>query len=216
MARVQPGRPLVKIWGITNRADAELAVELGADILGFVFADSPRRADVDLVRTLADLAVLKVAVVVSGGEHGGLADEIAAMLGDGVADAIQFHGDEEPDDCFAQAFPYYKALRVPASGNVATVARLLAYTCPRVLVDARDKSGYGGTGKRIAPEVVAEVKRHGPLWLAGGLNDENIAEAIIDFRPELVDASSGLEVEPGRKDQAKLKRYFEEITRVRL
>jgi phosphoribosylanthranilate isomerase len=87
------------------------------------------------------------------------------------------------------------------------------YGCPRVLVDARVPEAYGGTGKRLTEELVAAAATYGPLWIAGGINDENVAEIIRAFRPELVDASSGLEREPGRKDHARLRRFFAEVER---
>jgi len=207
-ARMRADRPLVKICGITNRHDAELAVELGADLLGFVFADSPRRADPAIVGDLADLPALKVAVVVTGGAHGPLAPEVRALLEEGLLDAVQFHGDEEPDECAAQAFPYYKALRLDRPEAADALER---YRSPRILVDARDSTAYGGTGKRLSPETIAAVRERGPLWLAGGLSHENIARVVADYAPELVDVSSGLEAGPGRKDEEKLRRFFEEL-----
>ena len=202
-------RPLAKVCGITNRADAELAAELGADLLGFVFAESPRRASPVVVRELADLPVLKVAVVVTGGAHGPLSAEVRQLLQDGLLDAVQYHGDESPQECRGEAFPYYKAVRLGAPEDAA---RMRAYGCPRVLVDARDRSAYGGTGKRLAAELVDAAAAEGPLWLAGGLSDENIASIASAYRPELVDVSSGLEAEPGRKDPERMKRFFTELT----
>jgi indole-3-glycerol phosphate synthase/phosphoribosylanthranilate isomerase len=221
--RMRADRPLAKICGITNRADAELAAGLGADLLGFVFADSPRRADPDLLRELADLDVLKVAVVVTGGVGGrrlpdevrglpdtvrGLPDAVHGLMDEGLIDAVQFHGDEEPDECAPQAFPYYKALRL---GDVEAAAGIARYRSPRVLVDARDSRAYGGTGKRLDDAIVRAAAEIRPLWLAGGLSDTNIGETVARYRPELVDASSSLEAEPGRKDPARMKRFFTEL-----
>ncbi len=204
-------RPLVKICGITNREDAELAVGLGADLLGLVFAESPRRATTALARALADLSVLKVAVVVSGGKHGPLPHEVSELLEQGLIDAVQFHGDEQPQECARWAFPYYKAVRIGATADVAAMQQ---WYSPRVLVDARSSTAYGGTGKRLEPEVVRAVAEKQPLWLAGGLNDENIADVMRQFSPELVDVSSGLEAAPGQKDAGRMHRFFEEIERL--
>jgi indole-3-glycerol phosphate synthase/phosphoribosylanthranilate isomerase len=211
-ARMRPDRPLAKICGITNREDAELAVELGADALGFIFAESPRRVAPELLEELARVPnvreALKVAVVVTGGGHGPLASEVRDLLAHGLIDAVQFHGDEKPGECAAQAFPYYKALRLGSPESASTMSR---YGSPRVLVDARDSRAYGGTGRRVAPEIVAAAREHGPLWLAGGLSDENIGSIASAYMPELVDVSSGLEAEPGRKDPGKLRRFFSEL-----
>ena len=200
----------MKICGITNREDAEAAVRFGADVLGFVLADSPRRVEPGLLRELADLDVLKAAVVVTGGRHGELSDRVGALLADGVIDVIQFHGDETPAECVTTAFPYYRALRLGAAGDAGAIGR---YGCPRVLVDARSEEAYGGTGRRLSPELVAAAAEQGPLWLAGGMDDRNVGEAVRTFRPELIDASSGLEREPGRKDHRRLTRFFETIRR---
>ncbi|MFP4566218.1 MAG: bifunctional indole-3-glycerol phosphate synthase/phosphoribosylanthranilate isomerase [Spirochaetaceae bacterium] len=200
-------RPLVKICGITTRADAEAAVRAGADMLGFVFAESPRRAGEDLLSKLADLEVLKVAVVVAGGGRP-VPGAVSRALESGLLDAVQLHGDEQPDECAELAFPYYKAVRLR---SVEDVPRVAAYRSPRVLIDAFDRSAYGGTGRRIMPELVGAVAAAGPVWMAGGIGPENVGEIITRHRPELIDASSLLEAEPGRKDHAKLKTFFEEI-----
>lgn len=204
-------RPLVKVCGITNRADAEHAVDHGADMLGFVFADSPRRTYPELVRELRNLPVLKAGVVVSGGKHGPLPSEIGRLLSEGVLDVIQFHGDEDPAMCAATAFPYYRAVR---AGSPSDLEQLGDYDCPRILIDARSETAYGGTGKRVSADVVRSAQQTGAVWLAGGLDPDNIAPLVSEFHPELVDVSSGLEHAPGKKDPEKVKRFFQEINRV--
>jgi indole-3-glycerol phosphate synthase/phosphoribosylanthranilate isomerase len=121
---------------------------------------------------------------------------------------VQFHGDEEPRECARLAFPYYKALRLKGTEDAE---RIKAYHSPRVLIDAFLREAYGGTGKRILPEVVDAAAEYGPLWLAGGIGPENVGEVMRRHAPELIDASSLLEAEPGRKDHDKLRRFFEEI-----
>jgi phosphoribosylanthranilate isomerase len=205
-------RPLVKICGITRAQDAEAALALGADALGFVFATSKRRASPSLLRELKDLDVLKVAVVVTGGSGSGrrLDPEVSELLDARLIDAVQFHGDEAPEECAAMAFPYYKAARVRNHEDVTAMGR---YRCPRVLADAWAADSAGGTGKRVPAELAGAVRDAGPLWLAGGLSPDNVGEVIDLLGPELIDASSGLEESPGRKDPAKLKKCFEEIRR---
>ena len=197
----------MKICGITTRADAEAAVRAGADALGFVFAESPRQAGEDLLSELADLDVLKVAVVVAGGGRP-VPRAVSRALESGLLDAVQLHGDEEPGECADLAFPYYKAVRLR---SVEDVPRVADYRSPRVLIDAFDRNAYGGTGRRIMPEVVDAVAEAGPVWMAGGIGPENVGEIIRRHRPELIDASSLLEAEPGRKDHDKLKTFFKEI-----
>jgi len=200
--------PLAKICGITNEEDARAAVELGADLLGFVFADSPRKASPDLLERLADLGVLKVAVIVAGGDHGPIPGAVADLLAVGLIDAVQFHGNELPEECVNWAFPYYKAVRVGSPEDTQAINR---YHSPRVLVDARSEGSYGGTGRQIVPETVRAAAEHKPLWIAGGLSHLNIRETIDLYRPELVDASSHLEESPGKKDHNALRTFLLEI-----
>jgi indole-3-glycerol phosphate synthase/phosphoribosylanthranilate isomerase len=204
--RHRPGKPLVKICGIVREEDGRLAAELGADVLGFVLAPSPRRADPALIEKLSDLRIPKVAVVVGPGDEGtALARR---LLQEGLIDAVQFHGDEGPDECFAAVFPYYKAVRVAGPKDVEEIGR---YRCPRVLVDARSPRAAGGTGQRIPADLVSLVKERHPLWLAGGIGPENVREIVRGFAPELIDASSGLESSSGKKDPDRLRRFFKEM-----
>lgn len=206
-SRKRAERPLVKICGLTNPGDVALATELGADLLGFIFTESPRRVEPGFIRSLGmpfPGQPGRVGVVVST-DSPDAAEEAFDLLDGGYLDAIQFHGDETPEDCYKMAFPYYKALRPAARADVAAIER---YGCPRVLLDAFVRGSRGGTGKRLAPEIVAEAGRHGPIWLAGGLNPDNVADVVEQFGPELIDASSGLEASPGKKDPEKLRRFF--------
>ena len=200
-----PQRPLVKICGLTRAADAQAAVALGADLLGFVFAASPRRAEAALLRELRDLPALKVGVAVS--EEG---TRLQELLDAGLLDAVQLHGDESPGDCAALAFPYYKAIRLRRLEDLEAAQR---YRCPRLLADAWSPQARGGTGERADEALVAALAERQPLWLAGGLGPDNIGEVVRRFRPELVDASSRLESEPGRKDPAALAAFFQEVSR---
>lgn len=201
-----PVRPLVKVCGIARAEDGILAAGLGADLLGFVFAPSPRRASAEVVRALTGLPVLKVAVVV-----GDVPAEVRQLMEEGLIDAIQFSGDESAEACFDQAWPYYKALKPKAEADLAD---LEDWRCPRVLLDAWSASAHGGTGKRLDPALVGAAAGKVPLWLAGGIGPDNVAGIIRDHGPELVDLSSSLESEPGKKDPAKLERFFAEIKSV--
>ncbi len=223
-SRGRAPRPLVKICGITNRADAVAAVRAGANILGFVYAESPRRAADQLPAELADLDVLKVAVVVCGGNPPRLPPPVSRLLAGGHIDALQFHGDEQPEQCVqlaagappGSAVPpapgvpaaYYKALRLRSA---ADAARIEDYRSPRVLIDAFDPAVRGGSGRRIAPELVVAAAQRLPLWLAGGIGVDNVAQIIGEWRPELIDVSSRLESRPGRKDHARLRAFFQQI-----
>jgi indole-3-glycerol phosphate synthase/phosphoribosylanthranilate isomerase len=210
--RREPGLPLVKICGITCAVDAEAARAAGADALGFVLAPSKRRADPSLLRDLQGMDILKVAVVVTE-KNGGrrqLEPAVVDLLGRGLVDAVQFHGEETPEDCAAMAFPYFKAVRLRESSDVQAMAR---YRSPRVLADAWSPAAAGGTGSRIPADLAQDARRTGALWLAGGIRPENVGEILRGLAPELIDASSGLEESPGRKDPARISSLFEEIRR---
>jgi indole-3-glycerol phosphate synthase/phosphoribosylanthranilate isomerase len=224
-ARQREGRPLVKICGLTSEEDARRAARLGADVLGFVFAPSPRRikpallrglrCDPDGYRGLGN--ALRVGVVTGAGNQleGGKAfhpldPEVEECLEEGLLDAVQLHGAEEPGDCARVPYPHYKALRIRDEKDVER-ARL--YGCPRVLADAYEPGSPGGTGKAIPENLVRLLGEGRPLWLAGGLGPENVREKVARFRPELIDASSLLEASPGVKDPKKLKLFFEEVGR---
>jgi indole-3-glycerol phosphate synthase/phosphoribosylanthranilate isomerase len=197
-------RPLVKVCGLARAADARLAAGLGADLLGFVLAPSPRRADPSLLRELRDLRALKVGVVT---EAQGRA-QARSLLERGLLDALQLHGEEAPEDCLEAGFPYFKALPLRVPEDAVRAGR---YGCPRVLADAWSATASGGTGRRVPDELLGLLAGGRPLWLAGGLGPENIREVVRRWRPELVDASSRLESSPGVKDRAALQRFFAAI-----
>lgn len=201
--RCTPGIPLVKICGITNQEDLRRIVNLRADIAGFILADSPRRVDPSFIESCSDFDILKVGVVVlKRGEL--LPEEVAGLLRSGALDAIQFHGDELPEQYLN--WPGYKAARIKSVKDVESAALIAG---PVVLIDAFSAAAPGGTGKRIAPALVEAVAANQALWLAGGITPDNVCDIIEDFRPELIDISSGVELSPGKKDPAKLVKLFE-------
>ena len=208
-----PGRgggPLVKICGLTNAEDVDTAVSAGADALGFIFARSPRRADAGFVRSLGRRQPgepARVGVVVSTDPADPGTDAVT-LLEDGFLDAIQFHGNEAPEECQGIAFPYFKTIN-PARPE--QTEQIDDFFCPRVLVDAYVPGKTGGTGVTVSPEIAVAARRRKPLWLAGGLNPGNIEEIVRRFCPELVDMSTGVEKSPGIKDHAKLRRVFEQV-----
>jgi indole-3-glycerol phosphate synthase/phosphoribosylanthranilate isomerase len=208
LGRKRTGIPLVKICGITREEDAHLALECGADILGFIFAPSPRRTTSRLLRRLAGLEILKVGVVVQKRGDRSLLPDVKPLVQEGIINAVQFHGDEDPADCYRMTFPYYKALRLR---GISDVKRMASYRCPRVLIDAFVPTHRGGTGQRIPEALVRSVKQSHTLWLAGGIGPENIQDIVGQHRPELIDLSSGIESCPGVKDHRKMRKLFKEL-----
>ena len=199
-------RPLVKICGLTREEDARLAAEVGADVLGFVFwPSSPRRAEPGLLRKIRDVKAPKVGVVVHAAGSERLDAEVAELLAEGCLDAVQFHGGESADDCPRLWPAYYKALRPGGAGGLDLAD---AFRCPRVLLDA--SAGVpGGSGTRVEAGILDAWRK--PLWLAGGINPENVSAVAAERRPELIDIASGVEEAPGIKSRRRMTRLFLEL-----
>jgi len=201
----------VKICGITNLEDAKAAVDMGADILGFNFyPKSPRfilpdkaLEIINKLPTFVDMA----AVLVNS-----LFDQVKDLAELGFLNWLQFHGDETPEYC--DAFKWLniktiKAIRV-ASKDYAEQAR--TYYTDAILLDAFDKSLYGGTGKKFDWSVLTDINKR--VFLAGGINPENAAEAV-ETGVYGIDVCSGVEESPGKKDHGKMKKLFENLEHVR-
>jgi phosphoribosylanthranilate isomerase len=201
----------IKICGITNLDDALLAVELGADALGFIFYPPSKRAVT--VPVAADICnalppfVSKVGVFVDELEY-----EIEKALSECLLTGLQFHGDEPPGFC--QKFPAksIKAIRVKDAGSLVAAQE---YDVDALLLDTYTATESGGTGKTFdwALAKKAQELLTPPIILSGGLNPANVAEAIRQVQPYAVDVASGVEREPGRKDPEKLRRFFEACKR---
>ncbi|HEX9698167.1 MAG TPA: phosphoribosylanthranilate isomerase [Acidobacteriota bacterium] len=198
---------LWKVCGITRAADAEEAVRLGADAIGFVFwAGSPRAISVEAAAAIGrDLpaGVRKVGVFVDA-----TAEELREAAETADLDFIQLSGDEPPAACAAAPKPAWKALRLPP-GTAATAAEALAapYADCTLLIDAGVPGEYGGTGQAADWSAAARLAAHHRVVLAGGLRPDNVAAAIEQVGPWGVDVASGVEAAPGRKDPDKLRRF---------
>ncbi|WP_406538961.1 bifunctional indole-3-glycerol phosphate synthase/phosphoribosylanthranilate isomerase [Fibrobacter sp.] len=213
-------RPLVKICGITREEDGLLAAELGADMLGFVFSTTKRLTTEEFVTSFStklraarnDRSPLLVGVITDPNSvEGKTAIKLAQA---GVLDAIQFHGVDPHnsiDDASSKALPYYCAARVGAPEDFDYVASLRKNGEPRILLDAKVEGIPGGTGKTIPESLLREKANGAPLWLAGGINPENVATICEKFHPELIDVSSGIEDAPGIKNHDKMKALFAEF-----
>lgn len=204
----------VKICGITNWNDAKLAMDAGADALGFNFyAKSPRRIAAShakqIVRHLPS-QVTAVGVFVNASAKKIMSIARSANLG-----ALQLHGEESPAtvERLAREYPVIKAFRV---GPRFRARELKKYpSAVGFLLDAYDVERRGGTGKRFDWRVARAAKRYGPVILAGGLRAENVAEGIRQVKPFGLDVCSGVEERPGRKDAKKVKRLMAAVRRVR-
>lgn len=219
----------IKICGITNRADAVAAFELGARAIGLNFYEkSPRRVDVATARSITDS-------LYDVGRHGpGLVYPIGVFVNQSAAHvrqifhdvhlvAAQLHGDEPPNFLAEIAgIPAIRVRRLGASG-VAEIAAdfsecraVIDAVDPKIrssvdlLVDAAAPGQYGGSGKTVAWDRLTDHRNwlgNARFILAGGLTPENVAEAIRLVRPQAVDVASGVESSPGKKDHAKMRDF---------
>ncbi len=198
----------VKVCGITNREDGGMCVAAGADAVGFnFFPGSARYIDPDdsipWIRDLGNEAD-RVAVVVNPAEE--LLEKLRAA---GCFDAIQFHGDESPEFCGRAGFPrWIKAIRV--SGPDAAGGSL-EFQTPDILFDGWTANAYGGTGQRLDWDIAHNFVLSHPdrrLILAGGLNAQNVRQAIRIVRPHAVDVASGVELSPQKKDESLVRKFI--------
>lgn len=190
----------IKICGLKNTAAIEAAVQAGADYLGFVFADSPRKVRPEEVRRLTKELpemIKKVGVFVSPLQAE--VEEIAEIAG---LDLIQIHGKSELTKL---SRPIIRAF------NIHEQASIYFYQYPHLLLDAPPAKLMGGNGQTFDWRLVDQ--RHLPkdkFWLAGGLTAENVGEAINFFQPQVVDVSSGVET-AGEKDLAKIQNFCQAV-----
>jgi phosphoribosylanthranilate isomerase len=192
----------VKICGLTSREDAVAAAALGADLLGFVFAKSPRRVTPDQARDIIN--GLSAHVVTVGLFVDADLDEVQELREYCGFTAVQLHGHESEDMVAAVGGHVIKALRV----GTESVPYKDVYRCATLLLDTYCPGVPGGTGKTFDWNLAVEPALHRPIILAGGLTPDNVAEAVQTVRPYAVDVSSGVEAEPGRKDHEKLERFI--------
>jgi phosphoribosylanthranilate isomerase len=195
----------VKICGVTNVADAQMAAESGADMIGLMFYEhSPRHITlataVEISRALPPF-VMRVGVFVNPDEA--LVTRAIAECG---LNLLQFHGDEPSDFCTQFGVMCMKAIRVR---DEASLQQLENFHTNAFLLDAHSKSGLGGTGEKFNWDLAVEAQKFGkPIFLAGGLTPENVAEAVKKVKPFAVDVSSGVESAPGKKDTAKVRAFI--------
>ena len=196
----------IKICGITRPEDAEQALSLGADAVGCVFhAASARHVTAEVAREI------HAAVAGSGTLVGLFVDptiELVQRVLDRVElDVLQFHGQETPAFCEQFERPYLKAVAMSADVDLSAVGS--AYCSARgLLLDSAHAGQFGGTGQRFDWAWIHQGLE-GRLMLAGGLNAENVADAIRQVRPAAVDVSSGVEREKGVKDSDRMRAFIE-------
>lgn len=198
----------IKICGLTRNEDACAAVEYGANALGAVFYPPSKRAITvaDLASVFADVpdSVDRVALFVNPERQ-----QVQEVIDSGHITRLQFHGDEDEAWCASFALPYYKAIRVRTEAEASAMISQFP-SAELILLDAFDEKVAGGTGKTFDWGVAARLVAASPvnIALAGGLNPDNVPQAINQVRAFGVDVSSGVESAPGMKDHGKLKQFI--------
>lgn len=206
----------IKICGTTSLADAELAIDAGADAVGFVFAPSPRQISarqVALITPKLPKTVEKIGVFSESAF-----DEISAAVLTAGLTGVQLHFDAAPSltaqlrDRFGSGLRIVRVLRFNAESAADVPTLLDDPNADAVLVDSCSKSGAGGTGIAYDWDLAAQtIFRASParrFIAAGGLTPANVAEAIARLHPWGVDVASGVESAPGRKDPAKIRAFI--------
>ena len=201
----------VKICGITNAEDAAVAVEAGADAVGFVFhKQSPRCAEAAVVRAIVKTLppfVLPIGVFVN--EDSKVVRDV--MDGCGLVLA-QLHGDETAAYCEALGRPVLKAIRLKDRRSFLALAEFQGRAGVRgFLLDAFSPEAYGGTGLVADWSLAAEAVSAATILLAGGLTPENVSQAINRVHPYGVDVSSGVEASPGKKHHEKMRAFVQAV-----
>jgi phosphoribosylanthranilate isomerase len=201
----------IKICGITNLEDAGVAVEAGADALGFVFySQSPRCIESAIAkRIIAQLPpfVIPVGVFVNHDQ-----ETIRNVFDECGLAFAQLHGEETPPFCESLGRPVLRALRLRDRGSLLALAEYKGRMGVRgFIVDAFSTQAYGGTGQTVDWSLAREVAQAAPILLAGGLTANNVQEAIRQVQPYGVDVSSGVEKSPGQKDHEKIHTFTQAV-----
>ena len=200
----------IKICGLTRDQDVHNAVVEGADALGFVlYAPSPRAVSAEQAAQLIQKVpafVTTVALFVNESM-----EEIQRVLKLCPFDLLQFHGDESPEFCRQFNHPYMKAIRVRSADDIHRAVQLYP-DAKALLLDAYVENLPGGTGQAFDWRLIPQLSI--PWVLAGGLNANNVADAINQLKPFAVDISGGVEASKGIKDAQKIKDFISEVRNV--
>lgn len=197
----------IKICGITNLDDALLAIEYGADALGFIFYAQSRRAiTAEKAKGIIDKLpplTLKIGVFV---------DEKPEIIRDTMnmcrLDGVQLHGSETPEFCRLFRRRVIKSFKPESDQHIEGIGD---YDVDAFLLDSYHPDMAGGTGTTFDWELAVAAKMFGkPVILSGGLNPENVADAVRLVTPYAIDVASGVESFPGKKDPEKLKNFIEQ------
>lgn len=194
----------IKICGMTNIDDVQVAVDAGADMIGLIFYPpspryvSPRHAQ----RIVARLPASCIAVGVFVNEDIETITTIAAEAG---VQVVQLHGTESPEVCRQLPWPVFKAFRFTAE---VRPEMMQDYQVKAFLIEGFHAGYYGGSGTLADWRQTATLHKYGRIILAGGLTADNVGEAIGVVQPYAVDVCSGVERQPGKKDWSQVRAFI--------
>jgi len=193
----------VKVCGITSVEDARIAVDAGADALGFIFVEgTPRYVRPEVAAAIiAELPAFITPVGVFWDHPAGHVKAVAEQCRLG---ALQFHGEETPEALAEHRLPTIKTIKMAGSEDLA---RMQAYARSSVLLDSPARWSQGEARAPISWELARAAAALRPIILSAGLNPDNVEVAVRSVRPYAVDVNSGVEASPGRKDPDKVRRF---------
>ena len=198
----------IKICGLTRTEDIEMVNEFLPDYIGFVFAKSRRQVSAEQAKELKKK--LRPAIKAVGVFVNEKPENIAEIANQGIIDLIQIHGDEDAAYCaqlrkLTQA-PIIKVVRVEREDDFAGIEE---FDCDYYLFDTLSSKEYGGTGKAFDHSLLYNKEIKKPFFVAGGLNQDNVAAVIEVIKPFGVDTSGGVETD-GIKDANKIKEFIKQ------
>ena len=201
----------IKICGITNIDDALMAIDAGADALGFNFVPDTPRYFKDIKAAAKIIDQLPPFITTVGLFVNADPELIQAIADECHLDMLQLHGDESPQFCQRFNRRVVKAVRVKDESSVSLMSD---YRVSGYLLDTYVKGKMGGTGVAFDWRFAVKAKQYGRIILAGGLNPDNVGPAVQQVRPYGVDVSSGVEASPGRKDPVKVEAFIRNVKEV--
>ncbi|TVR17267.1 MAG: phosphoribosylanthranilate isomerase [Balneolaceae bacterium] len=208
-------RTKVKICGLTTLEDARFASGALADYLGFIFYDgSPRYVEPAKAGAIINW--------IEGPEKVGVfvnqpLDDVNSIAKQTGIDLVQLHGNESPEYCDLVDLPVIKAIHIEENSTVDEIkskVELFDLVADYFLFDTKTDGKWGGTGKVFNWSLLADIVDERPFFLSGGLNLDNIKQAIETVNPTVVDLSSGLEESPGLKDFDKMEQFFDKMREI--
>ncbi len=201
-------RTRIKFCGLTRPGDVRLAVELGVDAIGFIFAtQSKRKLQEEQIEGLRQACSPLVSVIALFMDNAGV--EVSAAIRALSPNLLQFHGAENDTFCRSFGLPYIKSLPM-GEGALDPIQAIKRYpSAAAFLLDGHRPGETGGRGEKFDWNIIPTLNK--PFFLAGGLTPSNVANAIKISRPYAVDVSSGIESAPGIKDGGKMAQFVEEV-----